>query len=141
MGGGEVGTVLPAGVHSHGGWDLGDAELWGVGGAPGGPWTHVCMGASIHTFFLTFRFKQLCCKEKEKSLVSMALAQVQNWHHHHPTLQLGPTHTHCPLCSHKVRTSWVLGVFLAKQHFWFPRVSEETELSDQEVWAGKSGPL
>ena len=45
------------------------------------------------TFFLTFRFKQLCCKEREKNSVSVALAQVQNWHH--PPSHLGagpPTH-------------------------------------------------
>lgn len=93
VGGGEVGAVLPAGVHSHGGWDFGDAELWGLGGAPRGPWTLVCMGASIQTLFLTFRFKQLCCKQREKNSVSVALAQLQNWHH--PPSHLGagpPTH-------------------------------------------------
>lgn len=92
MGGGELGVVLPAGVHSHGGWDLGDAELWGLGDAPRGPRPHVCLGASTHTFFLTFRCKQLYCKEREKSS-SVVLAQVQNWHL--PPSHLGagpPTH-------------------------------------------------
>ena len=43
----------------------------------------------MHTFFLTFRFKQ-CCKEREKSSVSVALTQVQNWHHPPSHLGAGP---------------------------------------------------
>lgn len=85
------------------------------------------------SLFLTFKFKWLHCKEREKGSVSVAQVHAQNWHP--PPSRIGAgahTPTAHPTHPPEARTSGGLGVFLVKQHSWFPRVSEETELGEWE---------